>query len=240
MVNQQGASSPEPMSLGGLLGWLYDMSFTRHYAQQVIKAVYWLVTVSYSLLAVGAVVRLIQDGGPFRIVFGIIVVVVAYLLYLVVARVVLEVLVVFFRMGEDLSALRTTGLPPAAGPVDPPAQQGGPHFMPASPPGPAPRPAPWPASPPASPPFWASPAPPSSGSWAAPPESPRHLGPFLEETEGYGDTAEAPATEAIPVPPEATPVPEEPPPGAPDRGPHSGSREDDAYPPEADGPPWIT
>ncbi len=228
MVKQQTRPSPELMSLGGLLGWLYDMSFTRHYAPQVIKAVYWLVTVFYSLVAVVALVRLVQEGGPVRIVVGIIVVVVAYLLYLVIARIVLEVLIVFFRMGDDLSAIRATGIQPTAGPAHPEAQQGQPYFMPAPPPGRGPQPPPPPSTP-----FWAAPAPPpSSESREGPQDRPRRLGPRIEETAGFGETAEPPATEAIPAP-EPAPAPEP-------RPADGGSLEEEDYPPEADGPAWIT
>jgi hypothetical protein len=200
MLEAHGESNPEPMSARALLGWLYDMSFTRYYAQQVIKAVYWLVTILYSLVALVALVRLFQGGGPFRIVVGVVLIVVAYLLYLVIARIVLEVLIVIFRMGEDVRAIRTTGMS-VAGPSA--HQPGQPYFMPAS-----------------------APAPPAA-SWPGPPDNWTNLGPWLEETVGYGDDPETPPTEA-------TPAFEDPPsrPG----GATNGERD---YPPEADGPPWI-
>lgn len=209
MVKQQGGSDPEPMSARGLLGWLYDMSFTRHYAPQVIKAVYWLVTVFYSLVAIVALVRLVQEGRPVRIVIGIAIILAAYVVYLVLARIVLEVLVVIFQMGDDLSAIRATGAP-APGPASyppasyPPAE---PYFVP------APAPAPMP-------PMWG----PTATPWPDQPHAPV-LGPHLEETFGYGDDRGTSPAEAPPEEPLA--------------GPGGGATGEDDYPPEADGPPWI-
>ncbi len=210
MVKQHSASSPDPMSAAGLLGWLYDMSFTRHYAPQVIKAVYWLVTVFFSLVAVVALVRLFQEGRPVRIIIGVILIVAAYVVYLTVARIVLEVLIVIFRMGEDLSAIRTTPVQPAGSPAYPTDR---PYYMPMA------SPSPPPATPPA--------AVPPVAAWPAQPGNAISLGPYLEETVGYGDDVESPeraAEEDEPLPP------------ADGAGATGGT----AYPPEADGPPWIT
>ncbi len=117
----------------GFFGALFDFSFSEFVTTKIIRLVYIIA------IAVAVFVGLIWIIGGFARSFAIgllflIFAPVLVLLYIIVARIYLEVIIVIFRIGEDVRALVRQGeeTPPAdAPPTSPPSAGPGP--------GPAPR-----------------------------------------------------------------------------------------------------
>jgi len=98
---------------------LYDFSFSSFNTLRVIRILYVLITIVYSLGAVIVLTGLLLKHTVADIVFAIIVVPIGYLIYLTVARICLEVLMVIFHLGNDVRAIRegagrSTGSPPSS------------------------------------------------------------------------------------------------------------------------------
>jgi hypothetical protein len=105
----------------GFIKSLYDFSFSSLVTTKIIKALYILITVVYSLFAIVAFIGLVSRGGV-DIAIGLIVVPVAYIIYLAIARVTLEVVVVLFRIAEYVRDIRDQGqrtVPPPTSPTNP-------------------------------------------------------------------------------------------------------------------------
>ncbi len=107
------ASSPK-----GFFGSLFDYSFSSFITSRIIKILYVLITVLYSL---GALIVLIfgLSHGAASAIISILIVPIAWLLYMIVARVALEVLIVIFRIGEDVHVVAhpgSTAVPSGIGP----------------------------------------------------------------------------------------------------------------------------
>ncbi len=90
----------------GFLRSLFDFSFSTYVADRVIRILYILITVVYSLGALVAFIVLLAARTPADIFAALILIPLAYLIYLTVARIGLEVLIVVFRIGEDVRELR--------------------------------------------------------------------------------------------------------------------------------------
>lgn len=84
---------------------LYDFSFSNLVTIKVIRSLYIVVTVLYSLAAIGAFVVFIAQGG-LGILIAIVFVPLLYLVYLTIARIVMEMFLVVFRMGDDVRMIR--------------------------------------------------------------------------------------------------------------------------------------
>jgi hypothetical protein len=113
------------MAVRGFFASLYDMDFKNLIAERVIRILYWLIVIVISITAVLALLRALFDDGLVGIVLTFILTPLLYLVELIFTRVVLEVLIVVFRMAEDVRAIRTGGgAPPqpawaTAGPAAP-------------------------------------------------------------------------------------------------------------------------
>lgn len=94
----------------GLLASLFDFGFTSFITLRFLRIIYTLVVVIICGLALLFYVSLARQGfGAFLL--ASVVVPVVTLLYLVFARVGMELIALLFRMGEDLKALRVGGGP---------------------------------------------------------------------------------------------------------------------------------
>lgn len=108
----------------GLLASLFDFGFTSFITLRFLKIIYTLVVVVVCGLGVVFFFSLASQGGA-EFLIALLVVPVVTLLYLVFARVGMELIALLFRMGEDLKALRagsgepfrTSGPGYGAGPV---------------------------------------------------------------------------------------------------------------------------
>ncbi len=121
-------------SAKGFLGSLFDFSFSSLITTKIIKVVYVLVTVFVSLFAIVALIGGITRGVAGAI-FSIIIVPIGWLLYMVVARMSLELIIVIFRIGEDVRRyVGAPGSPSSGGGYNPPPAAPGGFASP--PPGP--------------------------------------------------------------------------------------------------------
>ena len=99
----------------GLLSSLFDFGFTTFITLTFLRVIYAVVMVVIGLMGLVLFITLASYGG-LAVLGALVVVPIVTLLYLVLARVGMETVALFFRMGEDLSALRRATAPPASGP----------------------------------------------------------------------------------------------------------------------------
>jgi hypothetical protein len=110
----------------GFFASLFDISFSSLITTKVIKVVY---VISMIVIGLAALVFIIaaaaSDDGAGAVVFAIIVVPIFALLYLVYTRIILEVIIVLFRIMEsniELVEIQRSALGPVApAPSTPPA-----------------------------------------------------------------------------------------------------------------------
>jgi hypothetical protein len=119
----------------GFLGSLFDLSFSNLITTKVIKVIYLLSMILIGLLALAIVVVAFADSVGAGLFALLIVAPFVSLIYLIYARVVLEVIIALFRIMETNVELVQLARASSAGPSTPPP--------PASPP-PAPMPPPAP------------------------------------------------------------------------------------------------
>lgn len=98
----------------GLLKSLFDFQFTSLISTKIIRFVYALLVVLYSIGAVILFVAALVGGGAFGIVMAFLVIPLGYLVYLTLIRIWMEVLIVVFRMGDDVHAIRLGAGPPSS------------------------------------------------------------------------------------------------------------------------------
>lgn len=107
----------------GFIASLYDFSFNSFVTTKLLKVLYILVTVLYSVLALIFLLAGLVRGGVG--ILALILVPIVYFLSLGMARVSFEVIMIIFRIGEYARDIRdqglaaaasTRGTPPAAGP----------------------------------------------------------------------------------------------------------------------------
>ena len=102
----------------GLIGSLFDFSFTSLVTTKIIRFAYALIVI---LLSLGALVFLLTglaSGTTTGVLSALVVVPLTYLVYLILTRIWMEFLIVVFRIGEDIRAIRTGagGFGPEVGP----------------------------------------------------------------------------------------------------------------------------
>jgi hypothetical protein len=152
----------------GFFASLFDFNFTSLITTRIIRVVYILVTVALTLAAILLIIGGIVNGGGGAVA-TVILTPLGWLLYMIWARISLEVLIVVFRIGEDVRRIAWG----AGGPAGPGAGFGG------AGPGPGPGTgsfgAPgggWPSYPPTPPPPGYPPSPPPPGYPPSPPGYP--------------------------------------------------------------------
>ena len=112
------AMNPAAFDAKGFLRSLYDFKFTSLIATKVIRFVYALLVIVYSILAALTLIGCLASKNGALIFFGFIILPMLYLLYLILIRIFMEIVVVFFKMGEDVRAIRYSSAgtsPPPAG-----------------------------------------------------------------------------------------------------------------------------
>ena len=104
----------------GLLRSLFDFSFTSLITTKIIRFVYLLIVILYTIGAIGFFLAGVSSGTAIGIFTAIILVPLGYLVYLILSRITMEILIVIFRMGDDIRAIRMGGgLPPGDYPGGP-------------------------------------------------------------------------------------------------------------------------
>jgi len=106
----------------GYIRSLYDFSFSSFVTRKVIKVLYILITVVYSIGAVIVFISLLTRHSAADVVIAVIGVPLGYLIYLTIARISLEVLMVIFGIGEDVREMRDLAGRGAGGPGSPAAE----------------------------------------------------------------------------------------------------------------------
>lgn len=104
----------------GVLGSLFDVEFESLITMKIIKVVYVVFLVVVTLFAGMFFLASFASGAPGA-VFGLIIAPLAWFLYVVMARLSLEIFIVIFRMGDDLRTLVERGSPA----TPPPSPSGG-------------------------------------------------------------------------------------------------------------------
>ena len=88
----------------GFFGALFDMSFSSFVTTKLIKVLYILIII---LAALGAMVMVgsgFRHGGP-GVIVGILIAPVAFVLWVMAGRVWLELIIVMFRIAENVSVI---------------------------------------------------------------------------------------------------------------------------------------
>jgi cellulose synthase/poly-beta-1,6-N-acetylglucosamine synthase-like glycosyltransferase len=119
--------SSSQLETKGFFSGLFDFGFTSFITLRFLKVIYTILVVLILLTGVVFFIGAISQGG-FGVVVAIVFVPIATLLYLVIARVYMELVALFFRIGENTSimARALSGAPaPAAGYQQPPTAYGG-------------------------------------------------------------------------------------------------------------------
>lgn len=158
----------------GLFASLFDFNFTSFITLKFLKVIYIILMAIIGLGAVIMFFGLLVSGTAAGVLGAIFLVPILAFLYLLIVRVYLESLALFFRIGENTQAIRQS-LGGSPGPMpggfggypSPPQSQGPP---------PAPGMGSWqtPAQPPQQPqqPPQAPQQPPAGGGWGSPPQQP--------------------------------------------------------------------
>jgi hypothetical protein len=93
----------------GLIRALFDFRFHSLVTTRIIRIVYVVVTVLYSLGAVIDLVFAIHYGGAIGTVVGIIFIPIGYLISLAIFRIFCEIIIVLFRIGENVQTIARQG-----------------------------------------------------------------------------------------------------------------------------------
>jgi hypothetical protein len=96
-------SSQQPTSTFG--GGLFDFSFTHFITLKFISAIYAVNLVVIGLIGVVCLIALVSRGDGTDILAGLIVVPLLTLLWIIVVRLILEVIAVIFRIGENTTRI---------------------------------------------------------------------------------------------------------------------------------------
>lgn len=93
----------------GLLKSLFDFQFTSLITVKIIRVVYALIVILYSIGAVFVFIASLTRGGASGFLTAFILVPLGYVVYLILTRIWMEILIVVFRMGDDVRAIRERG-----------------------------------------------------------------------------------------------------------------------------------
>lgn len=100
------------------IGGLFDFSFTTFVTLKFLRVIYGILVVLILLGGLAFLLRALSLGGV-GVVLGLIFVPLGTLLYLVFARMWMELIAVLFRIGENTSTLVALMSPGAGGPGGP-------------------------------------------------------------------------------------------------------------------------
>ena len=94
------------MEQKGLVGTLFDLSFSSFITTKIIRVLYAIGIVLAGLLALGTLLGgFASDGGGAAILGGVILAPVVFFLAVLAVRVYMEVIIVLFKIAENTSAI---------------------------------------------------------------------------------------------------------------------------------------
>jgi len=99
----------------GFFASLFDFGFTSFITLKFLRLIYGVLVVLILLIGVGAFLGSISQGGIY-ILIAIIIVPIVTLLYLVLTRVSMEIVALFFRIGENTNIMAASA--GSAGPTN--------------------------------------------------------------------------------------------------------------------------
>lgn len=108
----------------GFFAALFDFSLTSFVTLKFLKLIYAVVTILVCLGTLGAVIAFLSQGGV-GVFIGIVIVPLVGLVYLIIARIYVEVVAVLFRIGENTSILAAQAAPGYGASVAGPMSGGG-------------------------------------------------------------------------------------------------------------------
>lgn len=104
----------------GFFAALFDFSFRSLIGPRVVRVAYGITVVLAGLLALAFLVSGLSQGQPVGIVFGLVIGPLYFLLLVVYARVFLEVLMVLFRINDNVERLAQGAAAAGSGTPPPP------------------------------------------------------------------------------------------------------------------------
>jgi len=94
------------MEQKGLVGTLFDLSFSSFITTKIIRVLYAIGIVLAGLLALGTLFSgFAGDGGGAAILLGVILAPVVFFIAVLAVRVYMEVIIVLFKIAENTSAI---------------------------------------------------------------------------------------------------------------------------------------
>ena len=104
------------MDSKGFLESLFDFSFTSFITTRIISVVYGLLIAAGALVALSMIIGALR-GGAFPLILAIIAAPFVFLLYVVIARVYCEVIIVLFKIADNTAILAGRQEEPPAPPA---------------------------------------------------------------------------------------------------------------------------
>ena len=92
------------MAQTGFFGGLFDLSFSEFVTTRVIKVLFVILIILSAIAALGLLIGGIAKGGVGALLF-IIIAPIAFFLYVLMARIWLELIIVVFRIAENTDRL---------------------------------------------------------------------------------------------------------------------------------------
>lgn len=85
----------------GFLAALFDYSFSSLITPKIIRVVYIIITIVVGLISLAFFANLASQGGGGAVA-GLIFAPAGFLLYMILARIYLEIVIIIFRIGDDV------------------------------------------------------------------------------------------------------------------------------------------
>lgn len=105
-MNHPGSGMPSTDEAKGFVRSLYDFQFDHFITPKVLRVLYAIAVVLLSLGAVIFLIASLASGEPGAIIVALIVIPIAYLIYLALVRMYFELVSALFRIADDLRAIR--------------------------------------------------------------------------------------------------------------------------------------
>ncbi len=94
--------SPSSYTSKGFLGSLFDVNFSSLIVTRVIKAVYVIAIILIGIEAIGLLILAVAMKSPGEITAALVIIPIVSLLTLIWVRILLELVIIIFRIGEDV------------------------------------------------------------------------------------------------------------------------------------------
>jgi hypothetical protein len=104
------------MEQRGFFASLFDINFESLITPRLVKVLYVLIMIVIALTAIGFIVAAFAEDVAFGIVTLLVLAPLGALIYLILARVSLELIIVIFKIRESVDQVATKHSPPAAPP----------------------------------------------------------------------------------------------------------------------------